>query len=307
MANYNPCPAAMSKLARLAMSAPGTDSPITQWFTFRSFNTGTTEELIDLGRDTTQGSRSHAVQNSRDNLRRLAPTMSLKPTAIQWGNLLPWIFCGLQTGTGPYTFALGEREVARKISYDDTQTVWEFDRVVVDEATISASQGGELGLELSCVGRDWTTGNAFPASGLVADLTTPFIMSDLSVSVGATSAVKCRDFRLTVRNVISRERFFNSRTIACAVATDREVSLSMSMPYGLHQALYRAGAGPAGVAVSGTFTFGAASLAFNMPHVKTPGNPFSASVPDEIMMDWTGTAMATLPGNELSASLTLAP
>lgn len=302
---YTPCPAALSKLARLAMSAPGVDSPIDNWFTFRTFNTGTSEELIDLGRDVTQGSRSHFVQNARDNLRRLAPSMGLKPTSKMWASLLPWVFCNAATGTGPFAYTLGEREVARNVALDDTQQYWEFQRVVVDEATFSASQGAELNLDLSCVGRDWTNAGSFPGS-LIADTTTPFLMTDLSITVGSTAAVKCRDWRLTVRNFVNRDRFFNSQTIACAVAMDREVTVAMTLPYGLHRALYRAGAGAAGVAVTAAFTYGTEALTFTTPAVKTPGEPFAVNVPDEVMLEWTGTAMATAPGNELAATLTVA-
>lgn len=299
-----PVPAALSRLARLGVSAVGATT-IDTWIGFTAFDPGCMTEQLDTGRDLNTGTRSHFADRSRDNQIRVAPNGRFKPTVAEWGALLEWIMGGTPTGSGTVTYPLAEREVIRSMQYDDTQTVWDLAGVAVDRATFSAQAGGELELSLDCCGTTYSDGGSFAAIESAGG--PPLIMSDLSVTIGATSNVKVQSFQLEIAHNLDKERYFNSQTNAGPVAIDRAVTLSLGIPYGLHAALRAAGAAAGGVAVTCVFTFGGNSLTFSMPAVRVPDKAPAASVPQELIMPWAGQAMADAdPGDELVAVLVTA-
>lgn len=294
--------AALSKETRLAMSAVGTASPIDEFVTFTRFSPGASIETIDTARDVNFGSRSHLLSRTRNNYRRCAPSGSFKPTVGEWGMLLPWVMCGAVTGSTTKTYALGETAAVRTLAFDDTQLQYELDIVAVNQATFAASAGAELTLELGMLGVDFVTGGTFP-TGLSADATPPLLLNDLALTVGGT-AVSCRSFRLQISNGLNAERFFNSAILAGPVAMDRTVNVSFEVPWGASSGIWSAGAVDAGVAVVATFTYSGKVLTMTMPTVRAPEKPIDVHVPEEVMLSWEGTALATAPGNELTITLT---
>ena len=294
-----PYPAALPKYARLAASPVGTTA-LTRPLAPTGFSPNCMVEQVDTTADKMLGTRTHSVSGSVDNLRRVAPSASFKPAVSEWADLLQWFLCGTPTGTTTVTYPLGDREVDRSLVFDDTQRLWTLSNVAVNTATVAASAGGALTLDVECVGIDYALGasGSFPA-GLSFPVGPPFMMTGLSVVIGTTNPVSCRSAKITVHNDLDGERFFFGPTISGAVAQNRVVTVELEIPYGLSATLWNSGEAAAGVAVSCTFSRGAKSLVFSMPTVRAVAPPPQSRVPGETYVTWAGQALSDTPNAEL--------
>ena len=285
MAAIPSCPAALPKLARLGLSALGEDGPIDSWLGFTSFDPGCSEELLSLGDDVNTGSLSSLESHARLNRRMVNCRHEHTPTAAEWHNLLPWLMDGAVAGAGTaasaYTYALGGTLSRRFAAWHDTQTFWDLYAVGIDSATISASQSDPaVRLSSDWIGHDW----------------------DVLVNGVAR---RCESVSITIAKNVAGDRFHNSKTIACAVSQSRQVTVSLTGPWGLNSGMLELGRSSS-VPVSVTFTFGPRVLTFTMPRVRQPPRAPGASVPAEILHTWTGVALASASLNDaLSASLNL--
>jgi hypothetical protein len=310
MAVIPACPAALPKLARLGLSPLGEDGPITSWLGFTAFDPGCSEEMLDLGAGVNTGALSSLESQARLNRRVVAPTHDHTPTAAEWHTLLPWVMDGAVTGAGtaasPYSYPLGNTLTRRYAAWHDTQVYWDLYAVGIDTATISASQADPaVRLSTEWVGHDWDNTGTFPPE-LVPPTDPPFILTDSDGAVLVNSvARRVESVSITINKNVARDRYFNSRTIACAVAQSRTVTVSLTVPWGLHSDLLEVGR-TTSVPVSVAFTFGSRVLTFTMPRVRQPPRGPGASVPAEITNVWTGTALASSALNdELAATLRL--
>lgn len=302
-----PYPAALPKYARLAASVINAGSGVAATLALAptAFAPGCMVEQLDTTADKMLGTRTHSISGSVDNLIRVRPSASLKPAVAEWANLLQWCLHGVPTGTTTLTYPLADRENDRTLVFDDTQRLWTMFNVAVNSATFAASAGGPLTLDVDCVGVSYAVGlsSAFPA-GLTFPVGPPFMMINASVAIGGTTAVPCRSARLTVNNDLDGERFFFGPTISGAVTQDRTVEVTLEIPYGLSAAVWAAGAGAGGVAVTLTFTRGPQTLVFTMPTVRAVAPPPQSQTPAETFITWTGQALSDTTNAELSVALT---
>lgn len=298
-----PYSAALSKYARLVMSVPGTTT-LDRAMAPTSFAPGCMIEQLDSTADKMIGTRTHSLTGTVDNLKRVTPSMSFKPSVAEWGDLLQWIMTGTPTGTTTKTFPLGNREIERRIGFDDTMRYWVMSEVCCNRATIAASAGGPLTVDIDAIGTDYTVGSGTFPTGLTFPVGPPFMMTNLAIVMGAVSNVSCRSFKLSIDNVLDSNRYFFGSTISGAVATDRMIGCDLEIPYGLHSTLWDAGAGTAGVAIAATFTRGTSSLVFTMPAVKAVAPPPQVRVPAETMYNWVGNAVSDTANAELVVTYT---
>ena len=296
-----PYPAALPKYARLAATAIGATTPINLALAPVAFSPGCMVEQLDTTADKMLGTRTHSVSGSVDNLIRVRPSASFKPSVSEWGSLLQWVMCGTPSGT---SYPLGDRECDRTLAFDDTQRLWTVANVAVNTATFAASAGGPLTLDVDCVGVNYAVGlsSAFP-TGLSFPVGPPLMMVGLSVTIGSTTAVPCRSVRLTVNNDLDADRYFFGAVISGAVAQDRTVEVELEIPYGLSATFWAAGAGAGGVSVTLAFTRGAQSLTFTMPTVRAVAPPPQTRTPAETFVSWTGLALSDTTNMELSTVL----
>ena len=300
-----PYPAALPKYARLAASAIGSVSPINQALAPTAFSPGCAIEQMDTTSDKMLGTRTHSISGSVDNLVRVRPSASFKPAVAEWSSLLQWCLHGVPTGSTTLTYPLADRENDLILVFDDTQRLWTMNNVAVNTATFAASAGGPLTLDVDCVGVSYTVGasSGFPA-GLTFPVGPPFMMTGLSVTIGGTTAVPCKSAQLVVHNDLDSERFYFGATISGAVAQDRTVEVTLEIPYGLSAAIWAAGAGSGGVAVTLTFTRNAQTLVFTLPTVRAVAPPPQTRTPAETFISWTGLALSDTTNAELSVALT---
>lgn len=297
--------AALSKRTRLAMTAVGTSATFDKYVTARSMSPNCSEAVLDTAADVNFGTRTHLLSRARNNQRVAQPSFGLKPTVGELGTpggLLEWICGGTPTGTTTLTYPLAEAAAVRRVLIDDTVKTWDVTKCAVDRAVFSARQGAELLLDLDCVGEDWSDVTAFPG-GYAPDATPPFLLNDLGVTVGGVT-VAVEDVRVTVEHSIARDRYFNSKVLAGAVAMDRRVTVEFTYPWGAYSAIFDDGIVDAGVAVVCTFAYNAKVFVLSMPTVRAMVQAPDVQVPAELKGRWAGQAFSNTAGGELLVQLT---
>lgn len=292
-------PASLAKLSGLWMSDVGTttaDKP----FSYERFNSGCSEELKDTGERTNWGTLSHPANRVRKNIRRCLPRLSLLPSMIEWERLFQWIQGGNPTsadagGVRTITYPLGNTALERKITHVDEYDSVDCLKVAVDRAVIRGQSQQEIGLDLECVGTDWVNPTGSVPTALRS--TSPSLLfRDLTISIAGTATYKAASAELEIRKNIDKDRYFNGSVMPGTIARDRIVTTRLSLPWGLHYALWQAGAADAGLALTLTwaFTWSAANYSISavMPAVRADTNPLDYRVPEETMLDWEARAYA---------------
>lgn len=208
------------------------------------------------------GTRSQRAERAREGPRSVAGTISFNPDPVTLDAFLPYIMGGSESAD---VFALTDSLPSFYWAADREVKVPVYSGCTVNRAVISASRGGYVQIDADIIGIDETVGNAasFPAISL--DVTTaPYVFTDAAVTVGGTS-YSVDQFSVTVDNQLEVQ-FFNSLTATRINPTGREVSVSLTLPYGDASAAY----GPAvtGVAVVITLTNGSKSLTLSMGSVQ---------------------------------------
>jgi len=281
----------------------GIDSsnPVTAQFDFLSCSLGITEDITRA--DGMSGTRSRHGERTRPSLQRVAGTLEMEPSAVELALLLPWILGANASGT---TFALAETLQTRYVTIDRVAKVHTYDGVGVDTATFSCAQGEPLKVNLGLVGISETEGNAGTFPSLAIDLTTqPFILSDLVLVVGGTT-VQCKNFDVTINNMIDKDRFFNSNTLAGILALDRRTTFKTMIPYDTaYTTVYRSG--ETGAAVTATLTNGNTSLVFTMANLIFPARTPQVPNRKEVMLEIEGEAFMTGTTKELVLTLDSTP
>lgn len=278
--------AAIGTLGRLGI---GASSPVDYCLDFKSAPFGAKQE--SMNGNGVRGTLQHTVERVRAGLIRVDGTVDLTPQAADYHRLWPWVLGGAAVTISGTNKRYNEAETAveRYLTIDKHQKVMTYDGVVVNQATLTASQGEFLDMNLDLVGKTETVGNAGTFPGIYADVTTnPFIMSHLTLSVNSTT-VTAKTFEVTVNNNVDKDRYFNSNTLSKAIWLDREVRFKTQLPYGDFTALYNTGA-ETGIAVLATFQIGSVVMTVSMQ--KVVFEPVTPPVEGrrEVMLDLEGRA-----------------
>ena len=315
-------PAAIAKLGKLAVSAANasTSAPAATRLFFTSFKPGCKREKIDIGENVGGFSDlGHPIELTRQNITRVAPTLSAKPSTAEWKIFLDWIMNATPTGfgttlagggTGPYIWATpGVPMFDRTLEYQDTQKFWHMSGIGINRAILTAEAGKELQLTLEMQGIDYNNTGTFPTLSYTASLGPRFLFGDQAVLVtGIGTPVRCRKMTLTIDHSLINDRFFYGFTSAGPVNTDRKYELELEVPYGIHNTLVDLCAVDGGVAGSMTFTYGASVMIFTMPKLRSDAVSVDMDVArDEMFLPWKAQAFddATTPASGFQASLVL--
>lgn len=284
--------------ARLGLSALG-DTSVTARLDFQSETLAVAEEF----KDTTglRGTRSRVIERVRAGIRRVRGGLVLQPTALEMANLLEWCLGGTPSGT---SYPLGDTLAGRSVQIDRVAAVHTYSGVYVNQATLRASQGEPLTMELDLIGTDEVTSISFTPTVSIDTTTEPFMFHDAVLSI-AGSTYNAREVAITVNNAIDGERFFNSQTLTQALPQDRQITVNYLVPYGDATALYNTG--DAGVASTVTFTNGAVSLALAFVKVAFPRRSPTVPGRSEVMHQLAGTAYRSSTTLEVVTTLDSTP
>jgi hypothetical protein len=261
---------------------------------------GQEEEILDA--NGLRGTRSRFIERTRGGRVRVAGDLVFNPTPVELTTILPWALGAAAAGN---VYALADALPARYVVLDKVMSVFTYDGCKVDTLRIRGTEGGFLEVTLGVVAKAETPGAAgtFPALTLDSSAA-PFVFTDLVLDVGGTTT-QSRSFELTVENRINRDRFLNSRYLTEATAMDRQIRLSLEVPYGDAPSLYFPGA--AGVAATATFTNGPTSLVLTMPRVVFPARQINIPGREELFLRLEGQCYREGATMELQATLDSAP
>lgn len=230
-----------------------------------------------------RGTRQHSATRLRRTQRSTGGSLQFAPTATELDVLLPWI---LGAAESTDVFALAETVPARYIKTYRDGTKHLYDGLKVNRGVFSCSEGGPLGLTVDVVGVDETTDGDATESDTIDDDAGPYVLSDCALTVGGTSYA-FRSISVEVNNALD-VKFNNSVTPSAIHATDLNVQVALSLPYGDASALY--GSSISGVAVVATFTNGNRSLVFTVSGVAAPKQSLPIGQRGARDLTWVGVA-----------------
>jgi len=281
-------PAAISTLGRLvvAENANFTTNPVR--LNFGEFEPGVEIEFADM--NLTRGKLYKDDALVRTNRVLVLPRVRCQPNATELAAILKWATSGTPTGSPDVTYPFADVPLAWHMWYRPNEgTGWRLEEVAVDTLTIRGSSGQPLDIDLELVGRSYThTSTGFPNTP--NSLTTsPLLFKDLTLTVGTTQ-VTTREFTLTVRHNIDRERFLNSERLTALNKLHTEIMWMVSPPAGDFVGLWDQ-ARTAGVSCLAEFNgAGTMRLRLRSPAVRfrprSPNAPFRS----ELFLSWEGEA-----------------
>lgn len=246
----------------------GIDSsnPTTVAYEFLSESIGKTGSIVDTAG--LRGTRSHVSERTRAGIYQVGGSITMCPTPEEWAGLLPWILGANASGT---TFALAETLQTRYIQKrlmagGGTKSVATYAGCVISRATIESSEGSPVQLTLDIVGTTETMGTTFP-SITPAIVSGPFMHYE-GVLTLASSSRAFRRATIVIDNGLD-VKFNNSQTASSITAADRNISVSVEVPYedgnvGLYE---QALAGAAGTLV---WTYGNYSSSWAFATLQVP-------------------------------------
>jgi hypothetical protein len=278
----------------------GDVAPATQALDIQSEGLKQVVEKVDL--NGLKGSRSRDITRVREGRKRVGGPITLFPTPVELAYLLPKILGGTPVGQN---YPLAETVPTFITQADRVMKVFTYNGLAVTRATFRGQSGGGLELTLDCIGQTETPGNAgtFPAI-FIDTTTTPFMFHDLVLTLGGTP-YQCNDLTLTIDNAIDAERFWNSQTLVTAQATDRNINISLTVPYGDASAFYTPAT--ASAAVVATFTNGTVSVAFSLAAVAVAWESPVINGRGELVLPVNGQAYKTGATLELVTTLDSTP
>lgn len=283
----------------------GIDSanPTTVAFEFLSESLGKTGTILDTAG--LRGTRSHVSERTRAGIYQVGGSITMTPTPEEWAYLFPWILGANGSGT---TYALAEtlqtRYVQKRIiSGGGTKSVATYAGCVVNRATIESSEGSPLQLTLDVVGTTETMGTTFP-SITPAIVSGPFMQYEGVLTLQAST----RAFRratIVIDNALD-VKFNNSQTASSITPTDRNITVSVEVPYEsgnvdlYDQAL-------AGAAATLVYTYSAYSLTFTFATLQVPAETPRIQGRGDVPLVLNMVARKLSTTNELAVTLDSTP
>ena len=236
----------VSSPSRLVKIGIGTADPVDILLRHAEFNPGINFSLYTA--EGIAGTFWRDPNQSRTNRKIIQPTGRFEPTAQELMHLLAWaIATGSGSGTVTYTPDGSSADVpVRNIHYFPSQGDKLFlSNVAVDTMTIGANSGEPVGVNATFVGVDWDlTHTSFPA--IAPDLaTSPFMLSDLSVTGGVFTFAGVTNrpagISITINNFIDKNRYLNSETLTRIHKLDCSYNVTMRFASGSNSGLWYGG------------------------------------------------------------------
>lgn len=245
-----------------------------------------------------RGSRSRSKEGVRIGAKRSSGRLVMYPRPDELDVLLPWIL-GADESTD--TFALAESLQEWGLLIDRGLRRFVYTGCKVGRATFECSQGEMLKLTLDIEAEtEVVSSSSFP--GTIPALTTlaPYVFSDATLSLSAdASATEFRSVSIVIDNMLDADRQMNSVTRSQILATDRLVTVQMSLPYTTDEVdIYAQSID--GAAGTVTWTNGNRSIAFAFANLKsTNETPVAQGRTAEIMQSLNMVAYKSSTTNEL--------
>jgi hypothetical protein len=276
--------ASLPALSQLGMDASSTTS--TEAYEVELVSLRMAEDLYEHAG--LRGTREHFAARVAQNTRAPSFTVRLTPNSVELDALLPRIM-GAAESTDVFDFAETLPTFVTVMDLGGTKRL-QFTGCKVDVAEFEGMQGGPLSLTLSVEALDVAVSNDAFAS-LTISTVGPYMYSAHTASglVVNSQTLQFMRSKVTINNMLIKDRFLNSQTRVSLPESDRITTWEWDGPYGDNNALY--GLSAAGVASTATYTLANRSILFSSPAVAYPRElpQFSARQP-EIMLPLVGVA-----------------
>ncbi len=247
-------------------------------YEYKSFSLGKHGTVLESGG--IRGTRSHPVERTVDGEYTVSGSIGLEPGPTTLTNLWPFIL-----GTAG---ALTETVASFPVVVDQVAAVHTFPTCYVDRADFKGTQGQLIAADLAIEGLTETISGSVSGT---PTLDLPFLFNNATLTVGG-APFQFREFALGINNFLKKDRFMNSISRTDLPALDREVSITLSLPYTSDtSALYSTGATSAAVVL--TWLSGATTVTLTMAAVTFPAQPPGPMGRDEILLPLTGRAWKT--------------
>lgn len=239
---------ALSNLYVVTGSGGGLDfqAPTAKAYEFISENLQASQALLDtMG---IRGTRSQYYGRTRLGVRTVGGSIVMNPSPAELDDWLPRI-CGI--AVNGQTYSLGDTFSAFGVYVDRVTNRFEYQDCYVTRATWRAQAGGMVEMTLDIIGGDETVGVSAPGTAPTLTDTAayePLVFHDAcgAVNLPSISASEIFDMEIMIDNVMDA-RFVNCVTTTSITATDRIVTLSVTVPYdSKHKDLYRLSTQPGG-------------------------------------------------------------
>ena len=284
---------------------------------FERFTPGIMQENLDTSENIGFGSYERPVTATVPQRYVLRPTGTFVPRVGDWRYLLPWImnapgvvdavtpgFTTYQPSGLTSAAANGNLVTKRHLIFDDSRRVHQLNDVAVMKATFTSEQAPgdptELKVDIEMLGKSYTLDVSFPEAdpnAAAQDLGPSFLHAMLQISfTGLSTPIQCRKFSFTVEYEMNADRFHNSYYLTEQVMLAKKATVAITMPYGIHSALFDLAKDSPGIAMQAKYIFGTRSLVFDCPAIIAPPQPLQNQVPAETYMEWVGTCHAPTSG-----------
>lgn len=174
-----------------------------------------------------RGTRSRLADRTRIVSEAITGTILMRPTIAEIDLLLPRIF-GAATVAG--VTSLSDSMIEFQVMVDRVAKVFTYEGCRISRATIQGSSGGPIEFSLDIEGETESIGNAGTFPSISVDTGNMYVFSDITLTLNAV-ATEVSSFSLVIDNMLDTGRFMNSVTRAEIPAQDRQVTLTLEVPY----------------------------------------------------------------------------
>ena len=269
--------ASVSALAKMGMGAA---DPVTQAIEFLNEGLQKRGQIVETAG--IRGTRSHPKERTREGTFTIDGQISMNPCPDELDFLLPYIVGGSESSDD---FPLAETLPEMYISVDRIAKVFTYAGCKVNKATFRGREGQLLELSLEIMGKTEAVANSGTFPALTLTTAPPYIFHDCVMTIEAT-AYQIFDWEIVIDNKLNGQRFTNSQSRTDIPAMDREVTVTVTVPYTSTEAdLHDKASHKTGVAATCVFTNGARSLTFTTPALqKASESPTVPSRDQEIRL-----------------------
>lgn len=279
--------------AKMLMDATTSFDTESEAYAFISENLRQSVELdID---PSIRGTRSRAKERSGMSLKRVGGDITFRPSPTELDRLLPRM---LGAAESTDTFAVAETLPEFSVLINKVAYAYQYDGCKVGTARFTGQESQAIQLALSLFGKTRTkvaTGS-FPAVAIDTDTYYSFFQGVLTLD---GDPYLFNQFDLLIDNLVE-VLFENSVTASTVEAADRNVTLSVNVPFNsassdLQDAIDNAET----IAASLVFTNGGQSLTFTMPALMVPDEDPVVSGKSKIRYPLNFTALSSGSNKEI--------
>ena len=182
--------------------AIGSADPVDQRMRFTTENFQAQRQ--QLPEDEITGSASADLATVRYGPMSYVGSVTLRPNAVEWSYLLPWILGGTPSGT---TYPLADTLMEKYFAFDRVTRAFLYSGGVVGRATLNCDPVNKLSVTLDLFATAENAAYSFPTLSL-SSTTKPFVLTDSVIAVNSVT-VCTTSIQVVIDNVLTPDDLTN--------------------------------------------------------------------------------------------------